>query len=262
MTLSSSVHLFVLLALAPGAAHSTEWVNALWERTRRAVVASSTDPAVWVPLAGALALQVGSADEVIANWARREAPLFGSPGRADDASDVLRDATEWTYWGAAAVRVLGDPPSTWITGVATSAALGYMGHEFNQLLTNGSKTHTRRLRPDGSDRLSFPSGHTSMASVRAALTWQQVRRSRLPQWGRDAVGWTAAGLAAGTAWARVEAGRHYPSDVLVGWALGRWVGHFLGELVLGETPGLDLAIAPSSIGLDGWLIELTIHVRA
>jgi membrane-associated phospholipid phosphatase len=246
-----------LQALVPSVASASGWMGTLWDRTQRAVAASSTDPAVWAPLAGALLLQAGSADADIARWIGDETPLFGNAGSADRASDVLRDATEWTQWSAATARVLGTPADTWALHGANSAALGYAGYELNQTLTDGVKARAGRMRPDGSDRLSFPSGHTSTASVRAALTWQHLRRSELPPWGLRTIGWTATGLAVTTAWARLEAGKHYPSDVLVGWAMGRWVGHFLGELLLGAPAGLHLVVAPASSGQDGWTVELT-----
>jgi membrane-associated phospholipid phosphatase len=47
----------------------------------------------------------------------------------------------------------------------------------------------------------------------------------------------AGTMTAGTAWARVEAGRHYPSDVLVGIALGNFMGAFFTEAFLGLEPG-------------------------
>ena len=50
-----------------------------------------------------------------------------------------------------------------------------------------------------------------------------------------------AQLTAGTAWARVEAGEHYPSDVLVGVALGNFMGAFFTEAFLGLEPGTRVA---------------------
>ena len=55
---------------------------------------------------------------------------------------------------------------------------------------------------------------------------------------------SAKTLAAGTAWARVEAGKHYPTDVLAGAA----IGHFLTAVIhdsfmgLGEAVQLDVRV--------------------
>ena len=51
-----------------------------------------------------------------------------------------------------------------------------------------------------------------------------------------------ASLTAGTAWARVEAGKHFPSDVLAGMALGHLIGAFINDAFLGldrpDDPGI------------------------
>ena len=58
-------------------------------------------------------------------------------------------------------------------------------------------------------------------------------------WGQDATllpGWrriAKAALDAGTAWARVEGERHYPSDVLAGMAIGHFFGAFITDAFLG-----------------------------
>ena len=65
-----------------------------------------------------------------------------------------------------------------------------------------------------------------------------------------------AGLAVGTAYARVEAKEHFPSDVLVGAALGHFIGVFANEAFLGIdqpyqfSPNVDLS-------RDGVLIEIS-----
>jgi len=41
---------------------------------------------------------------------------------------------------------------------------------------------------------------------------------------------------AGTSWARVEAGMHYPSDVLAGAALGHFIAAVVNDAFLGERP--------------------------
>jgi len=50
-----------------------------------------------------------------------------------------------------------------------------------------------------------------------------------------------ASLTTGTAWARVEAGKHFPSDVLAGMALGHLIGAFINDVfwdsIIRMTPG-------------------------
>ena len=81
----------------------------------------------------------------------------------------------------------------------------------NSAATFALNVTVRRARP-GSDRhSSFPSGHASTAFAAATL----IDRNSGHAWGIPAYA-----LAAVTAVSRVESGRHYPSDVLAGAALG------------------------------------------
>ncbi len=40
-------------------------------------------------------------------------------------------------------------------------------------------------------------------------------------------------MTAATAWARIEAKRHYPTDVLAGAALGNFIGAFINDAFIG-----------------------------
>lgn len=96
-------------------------------------------------------------------------------------------------------------------------------------LTEGFKVLVRRRRPDLSDLLSFPSGHTSMAFCAATL----IARDAGP-----ALGVPAYGVAFLTGFSRVESGRHFVSDVLAGAALGTAVATAVDALHFGDgSPG-------------------------
>ncbi len=54
--------------------------------------------------------------------------------------------------------------------------------------------------------------------------------------GDDAKEWTevkAKGIAAGTAWVRVEGRRHYLGDVLAGYFLGHFISAFINDAFIG-----------------------------
>jgi membrane-associated phospholipid phosphatase len=75
---------------------------------------------------------------------------------------------------------------------------------------------------------------------------ENLRRSTLRRSVRLGLGAGIETLAAGTAWARVEAGAHYPSDVLAGAALGRFVSVLLHDAFLDSStpPIVSLELAP------------------
>ena len=95
-------------------------------------------------------------------------------------------------------------------------AAGSMGAAF--LVTTGLKEAFPELRPDGSNRKSFPSGHASIA-FSAAATLQN-------RYGWEA-GVPAQLVAAFVGVSRVEARKHYWYDVVAGAAIGEVSGFVL-----------------------------------
>jgi membrane-associated phospholipid phosphatase len=99
------------------------------------------------------------------------------------------------------------------------------------------KVSVARQRPHddgapGNGNYSFPSSHASVAFTSATLI---DRNSGL------LYGLPAYGLAGFTAFERVEAGRHYPSDVLAGAAIGALSAGILDSLHWGAGPGRGIA---------------------
>lgn len=84
------------------------------------------------------------------------------------------------------------------------------------IYTQGLKSTVQRTRPDGSNRLSFPSGHTSGAFAMAAVFDAHYGAK---------VGVPAYAAAAAIGLSRIERNKHHLSDVLAGATLGYVVGH-------------------------------------
>lgn len=235
---------FVLEACASGAGGPFWGADATiapgWDRLGRAAVTAATDPFTWAPAVGAAALQIGDADSEIADWANEETPLFGSRKTASDASDWLRGASVAAYLGTG----LGAPapPGEWLTAKARGFAVGAAAMGTTIGLTSLAKDASDRERPVGRDDDSFPSGHASLISVSARLASETLRYYDLPRGARIAADAGLAGLALTTGWARVEAGRHHPADVLAGAALGNFLAVFATEAFLRDTLGPSAAL--------------------
>ncbi|MBD3277565.1 MAG: phosphatase PAP2 family protein, partial [Candidatus Aegiribacteria sp.] len=101
---------------------------------------------------------------------------------------------------------LSDSPETEETGQMLTEGL-----LISYSITGSLKLLTHRERPDGSSFLSFPSGHSSGTACCAVILWDR--------YGPEA-GIPAAVLAVFSALSRVQLGRHYPSDVIAGSAIG------------------------------------------
>lgn len=221
-----TLSLLLVIVLLPNVAEAGFWPSgAQW---REAALDAVTDPYIWIPAGGAAVTGLTGLDHTISNWAVDNTPVFGSPESANDASDYLRTATHVGMlgtamavpepWDSTLKRVLVEEAAL----VATTAA------------TLGLKEASHRQRPDESDEESFPSGHSSQAFAFTAMGSMNVDALPLQEPIQTGLRLGLTGLAAGTAWARVEAGVHFPSDVLFGAALGNFVGHLIQGAFVGE----------------------------
>ncbi len=90
-----------------------------------------------------------------------------------------------------------------------------MSNAISNGVSYGIKTMALEQRPDGSDKKSFPSGHTTEAFVSAEF-FRLEYRGRLP--------WTVIAapyaIGAGTAYLRMYHNKHWLSDVVAGAGLG------------------------------------------
>lgn len=100
----------------------------------------------------------------------------------------------------------------------TSAAMSY---GFMALFVNSIKYTAKEMRPDGSTRNSWPSGHTATAFVGATILHKEYGLTRSPWY--SVAGY---GVATATGVMRVLNNRHWVSDVLS----GAGVGIISGEL--------------------------------
>jgi membrane-associated phospholipid phosphatase len=95
-------------------------------------------------------------------------------------------------------------------------------------LTEGLKCATRRIRPSGNSKMSFPSGHSSSAFAIAAVVQGY--------YGRNA-GIFGYGVAGFISASRVRANKHWASDV----AVGATIGYLVGSSVCRRT-GISLRV--------------------
>lgn len=220
------------------------------ERLRQSAVSAVTDPYTWVPAAGAAVFGLGNFDRRVSDWAREHRPLYGTRDRAANLSTDLVVASGLGWSATALATPDGEEPREFLGAkakgfVVEAAALGTAA-----AATGALKGATGRRRPDGSDRQSFPSGHSTHAFGFASLGRRNLEVTPMNGALRGTLEAGFAGLAAGAAWARIEAGKHYPSDVLAGAALANLLTGFVHDAFLGLDPAApSLTVAPSNGGL-------------
>lgn len=225
-----------------------------WARVGKAAYAAMVSPFTWVPVAGAAILQIDNWDKDMSNWASGKTPIFGSQTNADSWSNYLLYTSGALYGATALLTPNGDRSGEWLTHKMKGLIVGGTAIGLSEGLVGVLQPTLNRERPDRS-RQSFPSGHATAAASFSTLAAKNIGTMQL---GRPAEIASDSGLfliAAGTAWARVEAKRHYPADILAGMAIGHFISAFVNDAFL----GLDHSqgIAPDAeISRNGFVLSV------
>lgn len=204
-----------------------------WSRVRAAAVAAARDPWVWAPAAGAVLFQIDDWDRRTSDWARTHTPVFGSQSSAEDWSDDLRTASAIAHYVTIAATPGGDDAGDWMLAKSKGALTQIAAVAVTGATTQALKSAAGRERPNGSDDESFPSGHTTNSAVHTRLASENLRSMDLSAGVSRSLDIGLDALTIGTGWARIEAGVHFPSDALVGMALGNFIGSFVNRAFLG-----------------------------
>jgi hypothetical protein len=203
------------------------------KRVPRAAYNALFDLQTLIPTAGAVVFGASNLDKKVSNWASDHTPIFGSKDNANKASDYLLIPLYSETLLTALVTPSGDDPKNWaywkmkgiaVEGLALGTTLG---------ATALLKEATNRTRPDESNDKSFPSSHSSNAFVNSTLSNRNLNAISLPNEVRLPLQVGNILLSTSVAWARVEAQKHYPSDVLAGAALGHFLTAFIHDAFLG-----------------------------
>jgi membrane-associated phospholipid phosphatase len=158
--------------------------------------------------------------------------MFAVAGLAARPLDrpAARDAGEWLSKGTASIGKWGGNFDVQIAGGFATYVIGRsianprlasLGGDLirGQLLSQGFVQATKftvgRQRPDGSNSLSFPSGHTASAFTTATVLQQHYG------WKLGIPAYAFAGFVGAS---RMASNKHYLSDVLVGAGVGIAVG--------------------------------------
>ncbi len=217
-----------------------------WQRVREVAIDAARSPRVWAPLAGAALLQIDGWDRHVSDWARDKTPVFGSQQQASDWSDRLLLATEVSYLATVLATPSGDSSGDWIRAKSKGFGVELAAMAATSISTDVFKAAVGRERPNGENNESFPSGHASHSAVVTQLAERNLRSVELPEGTRLALDIGLDALTAGTAWARVEAGAHFPSDTLFSIGLGNYMGMLFNDAFLGlEHPSrISVSLTP------------------
>ncbi len=214
-----------------------------FERIKAATLDALYDPSILIGGLGLVLITTTGSDKRVTSYASENTPVFGSRERADKISDYLRIASLGTASLLYAVKYL--PPEKDSAGHYNykKSIAGAEALIVSQVLTFGSteilKDVTCRLRPDSSNRNSFPSGHASITAAENNYSSNIVKGMPLPEYSRFILESALVAVTFTTAWARIEAGKHYPSDVIAGAVLGTFFSNAAYKAFIGPYQPID-----------------------
>ncbi len=202
-----------------------------WSKLTDATVRAARHPSTWAPLAAAAVVGAGDWDHQWQRSASKHQYLFGDD--AEDASDTLVTASTVLY----GLSTLAAAPA----GQGFQDSLGWKARNAAVLLVDKAlvdeivdewKEASGRDRPDGIADDSFPSRHNGTAAVQNTLTRRNLDYIDMHPHLRTLAKAGLYGLDGLTGMARMEADKHYPTDVLVGMALGNFIANLSYNLFL------------------------------
>jgi membrane-associated phospholipid phosphatase len=217
------------------------------KRVGQAAKNAVLDPVTWISAGGAAIFAIDDFDEKTSDWATEHTPIFGSVERAATISDDINDVLEAEVLATALLTSSGSKIPQWGLSKVRGGLVEYGALEAVSALTSFGKSATDRLRPDETDRRSFPSAAASKAFATVRLSNRNVDSIEMPPWLRTSIKTGNLIAASGSAWARVEGNRHYPSDVLAGACLGNFVTTFIHDafMNLPEDESFSFYIEPA-----------------
>lgn len=225
--------------------------DALWpikgSRIKDAFVKNATSPHVWIPLVGAGAVHWMGYDKKISKSQVEEKAVFTTPKNTSYWSDRLNQILLYEMYASILFTPSMNEDKS-LTQYAISKAKG--GFVVNMASSSSHWTrdmlakYFKRERPNHIDNLSFPSGHSAEAGSRNMLISKNLDTMDMNPYLRTGIKVVNTGMATGTLWARLEGERHYPSDILAGYAVGSFVAGFVFDSLMNLEEGEQFSILP------------------
>lgn len=221
------------------------------ESIRHAFIKNISSPHVYAPIAGAGVIHVMAWDNKISHFVNCERTIFNEQHEADNYSDNLNAIQLYEmYLSVLATPSMDEEESLgkYFLNKAKGGLLVNMSSSASRVVQHRVRSWTNRRRPNARDFNSMPSGHATEAGARRVLIARNLESSGWSENLKMGINGMNTTLSFAVLWARVEGKRHYPSDVLLGYALGNFVSGFIYDSLINLEPGTSLAITPVKNG--------------
>lgn len=196
-----------------------------WSVVKQATKDAAMSPKTWLPLTAGLLTYATGQDAKISTWARDTQPIFGKDAAA--ASSELRDSATNIYYISVVLTPGSSKPAEWLIDKAKGITVGAATYALTSEITDLAKERVGRERPNKENTRSFLSGHTTSTATNFSLTDANMRSMEINEDAKENISYGLYGATILSAWSRVEAGAHYPSDVLASMALSNFATIFM-----------------------------------
>jgi hypothetical protein len=227
--------------------------NAFWpiksNRVANAFKKNASSLHVLLPLAGAGVSYFGKFDEKISRWAVEKKYVYGDQESTSTWSNKLNKILLYEmYLSILLTPSMDEDKSLWNYALSKGkgAFLVNMASRATHYTRDELAMFFKRERPNKLNNLSFPSGHSTEAGARNSLVRKNIESVDMSNSFRTGINTINTTMAAGTLWARLEGQRHYPSDVLVGYALGSFVSGVIYDSLMNLEENETFSVNPSS----------------
>lgn len=221
--------------------------SSIWDAAKK----NAASPHVWAPLIGAGTIHWAGWDNKISDWAHKGSGLYDDQTAADNWSDNFNNILKYEAYATTLLTPSMDEDGK-LSGYLVNKARGAL--VVNAAGLASSAAHDRlalafhRRRPNKLDYRSFPSGHSTDAASRNMVNSKNLDYIDMNDNLRLGIKAVNTSMASGTLWARLEGKRHYPSDVLCGYALGSFLSGFIYDALMNANPQESFVIAPTGKG--------------
>lgn len=220
----------------------------IFERIPQAALHALLDPQTLVPAAGALLMKVDNWDQKVSDWAGQHHPIFGSERGARNASDIIYTASYVEAYGTSFATLSGEDSKDWEKAKAKGIGVELLAFGLTGGTTFLLRQTTHRTSPDGTSNYCFPSGHETLGVGNFTFSNRNLDYIAISDETRTPIQAGNIALGAILGWARVEGRAHFPTDVLVGAALGHFINAFIYDAFMGLPKGYGISVTPERGG--------------
>jgi hypothetical protein len=225
----------------------------------RAFVKNVKSAHVWVPGGTALLIHWGGYDQKISNWAYEEKNIYGDQTAADNWSDNFDEVLKYEMFVTPLFTSSASEDESskeWLWRKARGYGVIAVSSRVPDYVHDRLAATVQRERPNHADERSFPSGHSTQAGTRNIITLRNLEAIPMNPDLRFGIETSNTVMAGGILWARIEGKRHYPSDVLAGYALCALLSGFLYDWLMYDDrdENENIALLPAR---DNWTLMYT-----